>query len=83
MKSPDLKRAEVFRRPWATVHRWRTRDGLHAIERSRIEYGQDTGDAYSDAFRVLSRDTIGWLIVSRHRKRSAAVKALGKLLARL
>ena len=86
MKSPDLKRAEVFRRPWATVRRWKTRDDQHAIEHSRIEYGREGHDGepkpvpYSDCCRVLARDRYGWLIVSRHRKRTAALRALAKLL---
>ena len=78
----DLKRARVFKTPWATRKRWQTRDNQYAIEGSHIKYGQD-GDAYSDAFRVLARDQHGWLIVSRHRKKTAAIRALGKLLARL
>ena len=76
----DLKRAVVIRRPWVTIRRWRTRDDQHAIECSRIEYGRDTGEPYLNAFRVLARDQYGWLIVSRHRTRSAAVRTLAKLL---
>ena len=79
----ELKRARVFKAPWATRKRWQTRDDQHAIECSHIEYGSDASEPYGDVYRVLSRDTIGWLIVSRHRKRSAAIRALGKLLARL
>ena len=84
MKTPpiDLMKARVFRRPWATIRRWRTRDGLHAIECSRIEYGRDTDEPYADVFRVLACDRYGWRIVSRHRRRAAAVRALGKLLRR-
>lgn len=82
MKSPDLKRAEVFRRPWSIVHRWRTRDGLYAVEQSSILYGRDTSEAYADVCRVLARDQHGWLIVSRHRKKTAAIRALEKLLKR-
>ena len=78
----ELKRARVFKTPWATRKTWQTRDDLHAIEGSHIEYGQ-AGEAYADAFRVLAKDRYGWLIVSRHRKRATAIKALGKLLARL
>ena len=76
----ELKRARVFKTPWATRKRWQTRDDQYAIEGSHIEYGQ-AGDAYTDAFRVLAKDQYGWTIISRHRKRSAAVRALGKLLA--
>ena len=76
----DLKRAVVIRKPWATIRRWRTRDGLHAVEQSHILYGSDASEPYADAFRVMARDQYGWLIVSRHRKRAAAIRALGKLL---
>jgi hypothetical protein len=31
---------------------------------------------------VLACDAIGWTVISKHRKRSAAVRALGKLLRR-
>ena len=84
----DLKRAVVIRRPWVTIRRWRTRDGQHAIECSHIEYGHGCeGDEpmpvpYSDTYRVLVCDAIGWTISSKHRRRSAAVRALGRLLRR-
>ena len=78
--TPDLKRAVVIRRPWATIRRWRTRDDQHAIECSRIDYGRDCAEPCPDVFRVLARDAYGWTIISRHRKRSAAMRALGKLL---
>ena len=84
----DLTRAQVIRRPWATVRRWRTRDGQHAIEQSHIEYGHGCDGneprplPYADVFRVLACDAIGWTIISRHRKRSAAVRALGRLLGK-
>ncbi len=78
----DLKRAQVIRRPWVTIRRWQTRDDQHAIDHSQIEYGRDGSDPYADAYRVLARDAHGWLIVSRHRSRAAAVRALGKLLRR-
>ena len=77
----DLKRARVFKTPWATRKRWQTRDDLHAIECSHIEYGQ-AGDAYPDVYRVMVRDANGWTIISQHRKRAAAVRALGKLLGK-
>ena len=76
----DLKRAVVIRRPWATVQRWRTRDGQHAVEYSRIEYGRDGAEPCPDVYRVLALDRYGWLIVSRHRSRPAAVRRLAKLL---
>ena len=73
----DLKRAVVIRRPWVTIRRWRTRDNRHAIDHSRIEYGRDCAEPCPDVYRVLACDAIGWTIISKHRKRSAAVKALG------
>lgn len=79
----ELKRARVFKTPWATRKRWQTRDDQYAVECSHILYGSDASEPYGDVYRVLSRDAYGWLIVSRHRKRAAAVKALGKMLARL
>ena len=84
MKTPpiDLKRAQVIRRPWATIRRWRTRDDQHAIDHSCIEYGRDGAEPCPDVFRVLARDRYGWRIVSRHRRRPAAVRALGRLLRR-
>ena len=76
----DLKRAQIIRRPWVTIRRWRTRDDRHAIDHSRIEYGREGAEPYTDVFRVLACDAIGWTIISRHRSRAAAVKALAKLL---
>ena len=78
--TPDLKRAVVIRKPWVTIRRWRTRNDQHAIDHSHIEYGQDCAEPCPDVYRVLAHDAFGWLIVSRHRKRSAAVRSLGKLL---
>ena len=80
MIAPDLKRAVVIRRPWSIVHRWRTRDNRHAIECSHILYGSAASEPYRDVFRVLEFDSLGCTIVSQHRKRAAAVRALGKLL---
>ena len=84
MRTPpiDLKRAVVIRKPWVTIRRWRTRDGQHAIDHSHIEYGGDCAEPYTDVFRVLACDAVGWTIISQHRKRSAAVRALGKLLGK-
>ena len=82
MRTPpvDLKRAVVIKRPWVTIRRWRTRDDQHAIDHSHIEYGQECAEPYADVYRVLACDAIGWTIISRHRKRSAAVRSLAKLL---
>ena len=84
MKTPpiDLKRAQVIRKPWATIRRWRTRDNQHAIDHSRIEYGRDSAEPYADVYRVLACDAIGWTIISRHRTRPAAMRMLAKLLRR-
>ena len=72
-----LMKATVYRRGHSTVWRWRLRANPRlAIERSRCNYGGD--ERYADRFRVIEHVGCCWTIVSRHRKRGAAMKSLGR-----
>ena len=79
---PDLMQAEVLRRGHATVWRQRLRDDQAlAVERSRIEYGRV--DPYSDCFRVVEFADGCWdRLLSRHRKKTAAVRAMKRFARR-
>ena len=74
---PNLLKAQVIRTPHATRWRWRLRTNPRlAVEQSHIEYGHD---AYSDQFRGVRLVEGAWLLISEHRKKAAALKALERI----
>ena len=74
----NFLRAQIDRTDWRTRWRWRLRDNPRlAVERSRIEVGRS--DQYSDQFRAVRLIGEAWVLISRHRKKTAAETALRKL----
>jgi hypothetical protein len=76
-----MKRCKRDETQMAERRTWSTRCGLYRIEESNIKYGRGMNrrgepTGYPLTYRAMAHLPWGWRIISRHRKRSAAIRAV-------